>query len=449
MDVKLEKMENSRVKLTIEVGADKLEEGLAHAYRKVVKEVTIPGFRKGKAPRPILERQYGQGVLFEDAIDYLLPKLYDAAVEENEIRPVSQPDISLNDINVETGFSFDAEVDVFPEIELGEYKGLAVEKRIVEITDEQIEQELINLQNQHSELIVVDSRDDVQEGDFAIIDFKGFLDGVPFSGGAAEDHNLEIGSGQFIPGFEEQLIGMKVGEEKDIDVTFPENYGSPDLAGKAVVFNVKIKSLKERMLPELDDEFAKDVSEFGTLAELKADIREKLEKSATDGTKREVENKLIEQIIANSTINLPESMIEQQVDFGLNNLSTNLMYSGMTLEMYLEYMQRTEEDLREEIRPDAINQIKSDLLLDEIATKEGFSVSEEEVNSKIDELVEESNNPEQTRTNWEMRKGSVENMIKTEKTWDFLLEHANITEITADQIDDSEEETEAEADIEA
>lgn len=449
MDVKLEKMENSRVKLTIEVGADKLEEGLAHAYRKVVKEVTIPGFRKGKAPRPILERQYGQGVLFEDAIDYLLPKLYDAAVEENEIRPVSQPDISLNDINVETGFSFDAEVDVFPEIELGEYKGLAVEKRIVEITDEQIEQELINLQNQHSELIVVDSRDDVQEGDFAIIDFKGFLDGVPFSGGAAEDHNLEIGSGQFIPGFEEQLIGMKVGEEKDIDVTFPENYGSPDLAGKAVVFNVKIKSLKERMLPELDDEFAKDVSEFGTLAELKADIREKLEKSATDGTKREVENKLIEQIIANSTINLPESMIEQQVDFGLNNLSTNLMYSGMTLEMYLEYMQRTEEDLREEIRPDAINQIKSDLLLDEIATKEGFSVSEEEVNSKIDELVEESNNPEQTRTNWEMRKGSVENMIKTEKTWDFLLENANITEVTADQIDDSEEETEAEADIEA
>lgn len=443
MDVNLEKLENSRVKLTIEVGADKLEEGLVHAYRKVVKEVSIPGFRKGKAPRPILERQYGQGILFEDAIDFLLPQLYDAAVKETEIEPVSQPDIQLNNIEVGEGFSFDAEVDVFPEIEIGEYQGLAVEKRINNITEADINRELEQMRTQNSELIVVDSRDDVQEGDFTVIDFKGFLNGEPFSGGAAEDHTLEIGSGQFIPGFEEQLIGMKLDEEKEINVTFPEDYNSPDLAGKEVTFNVKIKSLKEKNLPELDDNFAKDVSEFGTLAELQADIQEKLEKAATDGTKREMENKLIEQIISNSSIDLPNSMIEQQVNFGLDNLRNNLMYSGMTLEMYLEYMQKTEDELRDEIRPDAITQIKRDLLIEEIANKEGFSISEEEVSTKIDQLAEESPNPEQTRKNWETRQDSVKNMIKVEKTWEFLLEKAEITEVEANEDSESEEQGEA------
>lgn len=430
MDVNVEKLEQSRVKIIIEAGADKLEEGLDYAYHKINKKVTIPGFRKGKAPRQILERHFGQGILYEDALDYLLPRLYQEALIQSELSPVEQPDIKLNKIEPNEGISFEVEVDVYPEVELGEYLGLPVEKYIKTVTDEDIDSELETLRLQHSELMVVDSRNNVQENDFANIDFKGYLDGQPFPGGAASGYTLEIGTGRFIPGFEEQLIGMEVGDEKEITVTFPDDYHSPDLKGKQAVFSVKINSLKQRVLPELDDEFAKDIGEFASLAELREDIRAKLAKAITDGTKQDMENRLIEQIIANSKIELPNSMIEQQIDYQMNSFRTSLMYSGMDFAAYLEYTNKTEEQLRNDMRPAAIEQIKRDLLVSKIANEEGISVSEEEINHKIDLFVEDGSTSENRRETWEAHKDELENMLKIEKTWEFLLQHAKVTEVT-------------------
>lgn len=429
MDFDVEQLDQSRVKLSIEVDGKRLEEGLNYAYRKVVKKVVIPGFRKGKAPRMILERHYGQEVLYEDALDYLLPKLYEEAVEQAEIKPIAQPDIQLQKIEPKEGLSFEVEVDVYPEIELGEYKGLAVEKHIKTISDQDIDSEIEQLRHRHSELIAVDYRDDLKEKDFANIDFKGYIDGKPFSGGAKEGHTLEIGSGQFIPGFEEQLIGMQVNEEKDIEVTFPADYNSDELAGKTATFTVKLNSIKERLLPDLDDEFAKDVSEFETLAELKDDIRSKLETNATDGTKRDLENRLIEQIIENSNIDIPKSMVDNQIEYMLDNLRTNLAYSGMDFETYLKYTKKSEEEFKDEMRPEAVKQVKRSLLIEEIADQEGISASEEEINQKIDTFVEESSDPEKTRQTWENRTKDLSSMLKIDKTWDFLIDHAQITEV--------------------
>lgn len=432
MNVNLEKLENSRVKLTVEADAAKLEEGLAYAYRTVVRQISIPGFRKGKAPRKIIERYYGESIFFEDALEYLVPQLYEAAVKETEINPVEQPQININKIEPGEGLSIEFEVDVYPEVQLGQYTGLPVEKRIRTVSEADVDQELEQLRLRHSELIAVDSRDDVREGDFVNLDFKGYLDGKPFPGGAAAGYTLEIGSGQFIPGFEEQLVGMKVGEEKDINVTFPEEYHSQELAGKEATFNVKINSIKERLLPELDDEFAKDLGEYETLAELRDSIRERLEAALTAGTKQEMENKLIEQIIENSTFDLPKSMIEQQIEFVFNNFRTNLLYSGMPLEMYLEHTNQTEEELKQEMEPEAIMQLKRSLVLDEISEREGISVSDEEIERKIDELVKDSSNPEQVRRNWEANRDRLVNMIRIDKTWDFLIENAEVTEVQVD-----------------
>lgn len=429
MNVNLERLPNSRVKLTIEADAAKLEEGLEHAYRTVVKRVAIPGFRKGKAPRRILERYYGQSILYEDALDYLLPQLYQAAVEETNIRPVDEPSIKVNKLDTNEGLSVEISVDVFPDVQLGEYKGLPVEKRVRKVTEADVERELERLRLNNSELVAVDDRDTVQNGDFANIDFKGYLDGQPFSGGAAEGYTLEIGSGQFIPGFEEQLIGMKVGEEKEINVTFPENYHRADLAGKPVTFKVKINNLKVRMLPDLDDDFAKDVSEYETLAELKDKIREDLEANNTLVTRQEMENKLIEQIIANSTIELPQSMIDQQTEYVKRMFHTNLLYSGMTWEMYLDITKKTEEEVNEEMRAEAVQQLKRVLILDAVAEKENISVTDEEVEKEISERIANSADPDKARQNMEARRQDLINQLKVEKTWDFLLDNAVITEV--------------------
>lgn len=429
MNVNLEQLENSRVKVTVEVDAAKLEEGLDHAYRRVVKRIQIPGFRKGKAPRKIVERHYGVSIFFEDALDYLVPLLYEEAVKETQISPVDQPSFDINKIEPGEGLSIEFEVDVYPEVLLGEYTGLPVEKKIRIVTDAHVEAELEQLRLQHGELVAVDNRDQVQEGDYVNLDFKGFLEGKPFPGGAAAGYTLRIGSGQFIPGFEEQLVGLKTGEEKEIQVTFPEDYHAKELAGKAVTFEVKINGLKERALPELNDDFAKDLGEYETLAELKQDVRKRLEENITHGTKHEMENKLIEQIIDSSTIVLPKSMINQQLDYMLDQFQTTLLYSGMTLERYLEQSKMTEDELRNEMEPEAIQQLKRGLILDAIAEKEGISASDEEIDRKIDELVEDSSNPEQTRANLESSRSRLANMIRIDKTWDFLIANAQVTEV--------------------
>lgn len=428
MKVNLEQLENSRVKVTVEVDGAKLEEGLDHAYRHVAKRVQIPGFRKGKAPRKIIERYYGIEIFYEDALDYLVPRLYEAAVEETQINPVDQPSFDINKIEPGEGLSITFEVDVYPEVQLGQYIGLPVEKKIRTVTDADIDAELEQLRLQHSELVTVENRDQIQEGDFVNLDFKGYLEGKPFPGGASAGYTLRIGSGQFIPGFEEQLIGLKVGEEKEIQVTFPEDYHAQHLAGKEVTFAVKINSIKERVLPELNDDFAKDL-EYVSLAELREDIRKRLEEAITHGTKHEMENRLIEQITDSSTIVLPKSMISQQVDYMLNQFQTTLLYSGMTLERYLEQAKKTEAELRSEMEPEAVKQLKRSLILEAVAEKEGISVSDEEIDRKIDEMAQDNANPEQARANLESSRSRLANMIKIDKTWDFLLANAQVTEV--------------------
>lgn len=440
MKVNLEQLENSRVKVTVEVGADKLEEGLEHAYRRVAKRVQIPGFRKGKAPRKIIERYYGVSVFYEDALDYLVPQLYEAAVQETQINPVDQPTFDITRLEPGEGLGIEFEVDVYPEVQLGQYTGLPVEKRVRTVTDDAIASELEQMRLQHGELTAVEGRDQVQEDDYVNLEFKGYLDEKPFPGGSAAGYTLRIGSGQFIPGFEEQLVGLKVGEEKEIQVTFPEDYHAENLAGKEVTFAVKINGIKERVLPELNDDFAKDLG-FETMEELRENVRKRLEEAITHGIKHEMENRLIEQIIDSSTIDLPKSMIAQQVDYMLNQFHTSLLYSGMTLEQYMEQAKKTEAEIRSEMEPEAIKQLKRGLILDAIAEKEGISVSDEEIEQKINELAEDSANPEQTRGSLESGRSRLANMIRIDKTWDFLIANAQVTEVQAGA-EDAESEAE-------
>lgn len=428
MKTTVENLEKSRVRLHIEVDSAELEQAIQGAYRKVVTKVNLPGFRKGKAPRALLERNFGVEMFYEDAIDILLPKAYSQALEETKIQPVGQPDVDVEKIEKDEGAILLLEVDVFPQVTLGEYTGLAVEKEIETVTEEDILDVLANMQERSSELIVVDSRNEVQQGDFAVIDFTGYIDGEPFSGGAGENHQLEIGSGQFIPGFEEQIIGMQVSEEKDIIVTFPKDYHADSLAGKEATFKVKVKELKEKLLPELDDEFAKDVSEVATLDELKAQVRTDLESAASRRMRNKVEKALVEQIIANSTIDVPQTMIDQQAEYLLNDFSHNLLYQGMNIDYYLQATKSTKEDLLKSFAPEAEVQVKRDLLLDAIADKEGISATEEEINNRIEEIVKDSSQPEKTREIWESRRENLGISLRMEKTMNFLVENAKIKE---------------------
>lgn len=435
MKTNLETLENSRVRLDIEVDSQQWEEALQKAYRKVVKSISVPGFRKGKVPRPILERQYGKAVLYEDAIDFVFPEAYSKALDEHELQPVGQPDVdvkNLDSLETDDGLAFTVEVDVYPTVELGEYKGLTAEKTEVSVTDEEVQEVLDNMRQRQGELVVVDSRDDAQQGDFAVIDFTGYLNDEPFSGGAAEDHMLELGSGQFIPGFEEQVVGMKVGENKDIQVTFPEEYHAENLAGQEVVFKVHLKELKERLLPDLDDEFAKDVSEHDSLDALKEDIRADLLKDKERRAKNQLEDQLAEALIANSTAVIPEAMIQRQSEFMLEEFERNLMYQGMRLEHYLEATKTDKESLMENFRPDAERQVQRELLLDAVAEKEGLAPTDEEVDIKINEFVEQSSQPEESRRMWESRKEGLEASMRLEQAMDFLIEHASLTEKAAE-----------------
>jgi len=432
MKTNVESVGKSRVRLNIDVDSDRWEKALEKAYRKVVKSISVPGFRKGKVPRPILERQYGQEVLYEDAMDLLVPEAFAQAVEETEIDPVGEPDMQVKDIDPEEGVQLAIEVDVYPQVELGEYRGLAAEKTVPSVDDEEVEQVLENMRERQSELVTVDYRTDAQEGDFAVVDFVGYMDGEPFSGGAAEDYMLELGSGQFIPGFEEQVVGMNVGEDKEIEVTFPEDYEAEHLAGKDVVFKVSLKELKEKVLPELDDEFAKDISEHDTLDALKEEIHHELLSERQRRAQSELENQLVDQVAANSEVEVPESLIERQSEIMLNEFSRSLMYQGMNLEYYFEAAGTNSQALMEGFRPDAEHRVKREAVLFAIAEEEGIEPTDEEVDSKIDELVEGSSQPEEARETYESRRDDLKASLKLEKAVDVIVENAELTEKAAD-----------------
>ena len=382
----MEKLEGSKVKLTIEVGADEFEKAVEKAYLKTKKNFNVPGFRKGHAPRKVIENAYGWLVFFDDAFDIAYPEVYEAAVREHEITPVDRPEISILSCEQGAPVVFTAEVAVKPEVTLGAYKGIEVEKQEYNVTDEMVEAEIQKEREKIASTVEVTGRA-VADGDKVNLDYSGSVDGVKFDGGTAENQELTIGSGMFIPGFEEQMVGMNVGEETDITVTFPEQYHSEELAGKEAVFHVKVNAIEETVLPEVDDEFAKDVSEFDTIAELRADKRKKLEEAAELRAKNQRENELIEKVCENAAVEIPEAMIERQMDHILNDIRYRLSMQGISLEDYCKYTGNSIEDMRKEMREDAAKRVKSQLVLEAIGKAEAVEAAAEEIEEKLNEYA--------------------------------------------------------------
>ena len=382
----MEKLEGSKVKLTIEIAADEFEKAVQEAYLKTRKKYSVPGFRKGHAPRKVIENAYGWIVFFDDAFDLVYPNAYEAAVQEHGITPVDRPDVSIVSVEQGAPIVFTAEVAVKPEVTLGAYKGIEVEKQEYNVTDEMVEAEIDKEREKIASTSEITDRP-VANGDKINLDYSGSVDGVKFEGGTAEGQELTIGSGSFIPGFEEQLVGMNPGEEKDITVTFPEKYHSEELAGKEAVFHVKVNAILETNLPEADDEFAKDVSEFDTIAELRADKRKKLEEAEALHAKNVRENALITKACENATVEIPEAMIERQMDHMLNDIRYRLSMQGISLEDYCKYTGSSIEAMRKEMRGDAEKRVKSQLVLEAISKAEALEATAEEIEQKLDEYA--------------------------------------------------------------
>ena len=385
MSVKsFEKLEKSMVALTVEVSADDFEAAVEKAYRKQRGSIRVPGFRPGKAPRKIIENMYGSGVFYEEAVNEALPDAYSSAVKEQELEVVGYPEVELLSVGKE-GFSFKATVAVYPEVTLGQYKGVEAPKAEVSVTDEDVEGRVKEMADRNSRMVSVEDRA-VAKGDVANIDFEGFLDGVPFDGGKGDSFDLEIGSGQFVPGFEDQVAGMSISEEKDIDITFPEDYHA-DLAGKAVVFKVKCHEVKEKEVPALDDEFAKDVSEFDTLDELKKDVREKMLAEREEGAKRAFEDAAMSKVAAGIQADIPDAMIEEQAKRFVDNFRMQLQSQGVPYEEYMKMTGMEEEKLLADARVPAEGQVRMDLAIAAIVKAEGLEASDEDVEAEYNKMA--------------------------------------------------------------
>ena len=387
MSLQVEKLEKNMAKLTIEVPAEELEKAMQNAYLRAKNRITIPGFRKGKAPRKMIEQMYGKGIFLEDAANALIPEQYSKALEECDLEIVSQPEIDVTQIEPGKAFIFTAEVAVKPEVTLGEYKGLEVPKSETEVTDEEIEAELKKEQEKNSRTITVEDRG-AENGDIATIDFEGFVDGTAFEGGTGTDYPLILGSGSFIPGFEDQLVGAKAGDHVEVNVTFPEEYQSKDLAGKAAVFQCDVKKVETKELPELDDDFAQDVSEFDTLAEYKEDIKKNLTERKEKEARTAKENAAVDKAIENAQMEIPDAMIETQISQMLDDFSRRMQAQGLTMEQYMQFTGLTADKMREEMKPQALKRIQTRLVLEKIAETENIQPSEEEVNEEISKMAE-------------------------------------------------------------
>ncbi|MCR4945102.1 MAG: trigger factor [Clostridium sp.] len=385
MEAKMEKIETNKVKLEIRVEAEKFNEAIKKAYNKNKSRFNIQGFRKGKVPMAVVKKFYGEEVFYDDAINYAIEGSYGKALDENNIRPVDYPKVDVVEIGEGKDFVYTAEVTVYPEVELGEYKGLEVKKNTYEVTDEEIEKQLKSLQEKNAR-IETKSEGKVEKGDIAVIDFKGFIDGEAFEGGEGTDYSLEIGSGSFIDNFEDQLIGLSTGDKKEVKVTFPENYGKDELNGKEATFDVTVKEIQVKELPALDDEFAKDASEFETLAELKEDIKKHLEEHNAQKADQEFENDLINAAVESSKIDLPEVMVENEIDVMMNDLAQRLQYQGLTLEQYMEFTGSSADQMREYMKENADKKVRADLVLVAIAEKEGIKATDEEIKERATEI---------------------------------------------------------------
>lgn len=428
MKVNLEKIEKNIVALQIEVEEAKFDEAVNKAYKKVAQKVNIPGFRKGKAPRSLVERHVGKEYLREEALDLIIPDAYFEAVKEAGIEPIDKPNVEMVDNEDGKPLVFKATVQVKPEVELGEYIGLEVERHFDEPGEEEVNSELEKLRNRHAQLV------NLEEGqaelkDNVIIDFEGFADGVAFPGGTGTDYSLELGSNTFIPGFEEQLVGVKVGDTKEVNVTFPENYHAPELAGKEAMFKVSVKAIKRKELADLDDEFAKDVSEFETLEELKNDILNRLKVAAEEQAKNKLKDELVDKAVDVSKVEIPEIMIDQKIDFLLQNFAQRLSMQGLQLEDYLRFNGSDMEAVRADYRPAAEKSVKIDLVLEAIAVKENVEATEEDVEAKVTEMAAQYNSEVAMFKQWLANAGNLEPLKKSiiiDKTVDLLQEKAVI-----------------------
>ena len=387
MSVQVEKLEKNMAKLTVEVPAENVEKAIQGAYNKMKKSINIPGFRKGKAPRQLIEKMYGKEVFYNDAIDAMLPSAYSDAVEECGEEIVSHPQIDVVQIESGKPFVFTATVAVKPAVELGEYKGIQVEKAPIEVKDEEIEAQITKEREANSRTVTVDDRA-VAQGDIVTLDFEGFVDGVAFEGGKGENYDLTIGSNTFIPGFEDQLVGAKIGKELDINVTFPEEYGAKELAGKAAVFKCKVNGIKVKELPAVDDEFAQEVSEFDTLDEYKADIKAKLLKEKEDEAARAKEDAVIGKIIEGAKMEIPDAMVEYQTRQMLDEFAQRIQSQGISLDQYFQFTGLTEEKYMEEMKPRALQNIQSRLVLEAVAQAENLVAEEADIEEEIKKMAD-------------------------------------------------------------
>jgi trigger factor len=388
MNAKVEKIQQNVVKLEITVEAEKFNESLKKAYAKNAKKFNIPGFRKGKAPINIIKKYYGDGVFFEDAINFCCDDTYPVAIKENNIRPVDYPSIDIVQIEEGKEFIYTAEVSVYPEVELGEYKGVEVKKALYDVTDEEVEAQLKQMQEKNAR-VETKTEGTVEKGNIAIIDFKGYVDGIAFEGGEGKDFSLEIGSGTFIDTFEDQLVGVNIGETKNINVTFPEQYGKEELNGKPAVFEATVKEIKVKELPEMDDEFAKEVSEFDTLEELKADLRSKLQETNDARVKREYEEAVIDAVCENAKVEIPQVMVGKEIENMVKDLEMRLKYQGLDLETYYQYTNSSEEQVKEYMKESAEKRVKTELVLEKIAKTENVEATDEELQAKAAELAKQ------------------------------------------------------------
>ncbi|MEE1312457.1 MAG: trigger factor [Lachnospiraceae bacterium] len=387
MSLQVEKLEHNMAKLTIEVDAEEFKKATTEAYKKQKGKFNIPGFRKGKVPQAYIEKMYGPEVFYEEAANIIIPKAYAEEMKDCDLEIVSRPEIDIEQIEKGKSFIFTAEVALKPEVTLGEYKGLEADVTVEEVTEEEVSAELVKQQEENAREITVEDRA-IENGDIALIDYSGSIDGVKFEGGTAENQTLVIGSGSFIDNFEEQLIGKNIGEEVEVNVTFPEEYHAPDLAGKAAVFAVKINGIKVKELPVIDDEFASEVSEFDTLEEYKADIRAKLADKKEKAAQTEKENMVVDKAVENATMDIPEAMILEQTNQMAQEFAQNLSYQGLQLEQYFQFTGMTQEKFMEDLKPQAEKRIQSRLVLEAIVAAENIEASEEELNAEITKMAE-------------------------------------------------------------
>lgn len=425
MSLQVEKLEHNMAKLTIEVGAEELEKAIEKAYQKNKGKISVPGFRKGKVPRKLIEKMYGEAVFYEDAANALIPEAYDKALEECEEDIVSSPKIEVTSIEAGKGMTFTAEVAIKPEVTLGEYKGVEVAKADTEVTDDEVMAAIDKERESNARAIVITDRP-VKPGDETIIDFEGFVDGVAFDGGKGENYPLTIGSGAFIPGFEEGLVGANLNEEIDVNVTFPEDYQASELAGKAAVFKCTVKEIKEKELPELDDEFAAEVSEFDTLEEYKADVKKNLEEKKISNAKREKIDAVIDAVVNNATMDIPEAMVTTMQRQILDEYAQNMQAQGLNLEQYMQYTGIDAETMMEQLKPQAESRIKGRLVLEAVAKAENIVATEEDFEAEIKTMAEaygiEADKAKELLG--EKGKKSVMEDVCIKKAQEFIVENA-------------------------